>query len=124
MQGATGGGSGDGGIAVGELIAAGGEKNVAGAQGAAIKLVATEGARYTVPNTIRPDKMEDLLTVRFRVGDVYKDSFVSVYFDDERILHNKKRILSPGEMEQIVLRKAQLAEYPDLKTITVKIEKE
>ena len=102
------------------------EQGMQGAMGgdSAIKLVATEGARYTVPNTIRPDKMEDLLTVRFRVGDVYKDSFVSVYFDDERILHNKKRILSPGEMEQIVLRKAQLAEYPDLKTITVKIEKE
>lgn len=124
MQGAMGSGGCDGGIAVGEPIAAGGEKIAASGEGSAIKLVATEGARYTVPNTIRPDKMEDLLTVRFRVGDVYKDSFVSVYFDDERILHNKKRILSPGEMEQIVLRKAQLAEYPDLKTITVKIEKE
>ena len=50
------------------------------------------------------------------------DSYVSVYFDDNRIRHQKKRILAPGEMEQVVLTKKQLAEYPDLKTITVKIE--
>ena len=89
-----------------------------------IELVATEGARYTVPSTINVDRMEDLLTVRFRVGDVYKNSFVSVYFDDERVLHNQKRIIAPGEMEQIILRKSQLLEYKNLKKITVKIEKE
>ena len=89
-----------------------------------IELVATEGARYTVPSTINVDRMDDLLTVRFRVGDVYKDSFVSVYFDDKRVMHNKKRIIAPGEMEQIVLRKTQLTEKAGLKKITVKIEKE
>ena len=89
-----------------------------------IRLEATDGARYTVPCTINKDRMDDLLTVRFRVGDVFKNSFVSVYFDDERVMHNQKRILSPGEMEQIVLRKSQLLEYGDLKKITVKIESE
>ena len=89
-----------------------------------IELVATEGARYTVPSTINVDRMDDLLTVRFRVGDVYKNSFVSVYFDDERVLHNQKRIIAPGEMEQIILRKSQLLEHKNLKKITVKIEKE
>lgn len=89
-----------------------------------IELFATEGARYTVPSTINKDRMGDLLTVRFRVGDVYKNSFVSVYFDDERVMHNEKRILAPGEMEQIILQKKKLDEYPSLKKITVKIEKE
>ena len=89
-----------------------------------IELVATEGARYTVPSTINVSRMDDLLTVRFRVGDVYKNSFVSVYFDDERVMHNQKRIIAPGEMEQIVLRKSQLQEHAGLKKITVKIEKE
>ncbi|MGN0362969.1 MAG: NAD(P)/FAD-dependent oxidoreductase, partial [Bilifractor sp.] len=46
-----------------------------------IALVATDGARYTVPSVIHPDRMEDLLTVRFRVGAVYKQAYVSVYFD-------------------------------------------
>lgn len=89
-----------------------------------VKFVATEGARYTVPSTLDVDRMEDLLTVRFRVGAVYQDSYVSVYFDDERIMHNKKRIMAPGEMEQVILQKKKLAEYPDLKTITIKIEKD
>ncbi len=92
--------------------------------GDVIELVATEGARYTVPCTINKERMDDLLTVRFRVGDVYKNSFVSVYFDDERVMHNEKRILAPGEMEQIILQKKKLDEYPNLKKITVKIEKE
>ncbi|MCR4589275.1 MAG: NAD(P)/FAD-dependent oxidoreductase [Lachnospiraceae bacterium] len=89
-----------------------------------IKLVATEGARYTVPCTLDVDRMDDLLTVRFRVGAVFQDSYVSVYFDDERIMHNQKRIMAPGEMEQVILQKKKLVEYPNLKTITIKIEKE
>lgn len=89
-----------------------------------IEIVATEGARYTVPSTIDVDRMDDKLTVRFRVGAVFKDSYVSVYFDDERVMHNKKRIMAPGEMEQVILLKDKLAEKPGLKKITVKIEKE
>ncbi len=89
-----------------------------------IEIVATEGARYTVPSTINVGRMDDKLTVRFRVGAVYKDSYVSVYFDDERVMHNKKRIMAPGEMEQVILLKDKLAEKPELKKITVKIEAE
>ena len=93
-------------------------------EGSDIKLVATQGARYTVPCTVNVSRMDDNLTVRFRVGAVFKDSFVSVYFDDERVQHRKKRIMAPGEMEQIILQKKKLADYPDLKTITIKIEAE
>ena len=39
-------------------------------------------------------------------------------------MHNKKRIMAPGEMEQIILQKKKIEEYPDLKTITIKIEKD
>ena len=89
-----------------------------------IRIAATQGARYTVPSTINIANMDDLLTVRFRVGAVFKNSFVSVYYDDERVQHQKKRIMAPGEMEQIILQKKKLAGYPDLKTITIKIEQE
>ena len=77
-----------------------------------------------MPATIDAKRMEDLLTVRFRVGDVFKDSYVSVYFDDERVQHRKKQIMAPGEMEQIILQKKDVLAHPELKTITVKIEKE
>ena len=91
--------------------------------GREIALNAESGVRYTVPATIRPALVEDSLIVRFRVGDVYKDAFVSVFFDDTRVQHKKKRVLAPGEMEQVVLTRKQLDAYPELKSITVKIER-
>ena len=87
-----------------------------------IPIVVTEGARYTVPKTMNPERMEDAHTVRFRVGDVYQNCYVSVYFDEERVLHRKRSVVAPGEMEQVVLKKEQLQSYPDLKQITIKIE--
>ena len=89
-----------------------------------IEIKATDGARYTVPTSIHLDNMADLLTVRFRVGNVYKDSYISVYFNDERVQHRKKQVMAPGEMEQIILQKKALQGFEGLKTITVKIEEE
>ena len=81
-----------------------------------------EGVRYTVPSTINPAHLDESLTVRFRVGGVYKNCYVSAYFDEERVIHKKRPVVAPGEMEQIKLTKEQLMKYPNLKTITVKIE--
>lgn len=83
-----------------------------------------EGVRYTVPGTINVASMDEQLTVRFRVGSVYKNCYVSAYFGDERVIHRKRPVVAPGEMEEIKLTKEQLLQYPDLKTITVKIEQE
>ena len=83
-----------------------------------------EGVRYTVPGTINVANMDEQITVRFRVGGVYKNCYVSAYFDDERVIHRKRPVVAPGEMEEIKLTKEQLLQYPDLKTITVKIERE
>lgn len=83
---------------------------------------AESGVRYTVPSTLNPGRMDETLTVRFRVGDVYKNAYVSVYFNDTRISHKKKRVIAPGEMEQIVLKKSELSAFENLQTVTVKIE--
>lgn len=93
-------------------------------EGNEVPIIATDGARYTVPKTINPKRMEENHTVRFRVGDVYRNCYVSVYLNDERIIHRKRPVVAPGEMEQVVLKKEQLETYPDLKEITVKIETE
>lgn len=92
--------------------------------GTQICLEAAEGVRYTVPSTISPSRMEDTQLIRFRVADVYKEVFLKVYFDGTPIISQKKRVLAPGEMEQIRLKKEQLQAYPDLKKITIRIEKE
>ncbi|MBU5249392.1 NAD(P)/FAD-dependent oxidoreductase [Coprococcus comes] len=90
--------------------------------GKEIKMNPVEGVRYTVPGTINVDRMDENLIVRFRVGGVYKNCYISAYFDDERVIHRKRPVVAPGEMEEIKLTKEQLLKYPDLQTITVKIE--
>ncbi len=97
-----------------------GERSAEG--GREIRLNPVGGVRYTVPVSINTARMDENLTVRFRVGAVFKNCYVSAYFDDERVVHRKRQIVAPGEMEEIKLTKAQLLKYPDLKTITVKIE--
>jgi len=98
------------------------EGESASEQGRKIKLRPLEGVRYTVPETINPMRMDEKLTVRFRVGNVYRNCYISVYFDEERVLHRKRQIVAPGEMEEIKLSKEELLKYPNLDTITIKIE--
>lgn len=89
---------------------------------APVVLRAVDGVRYTVPCTIRPECMDDTLIVRFRVGNVYKNCYIGVYFDDEQVLHRKRPVMAPGEMEEIKLEKEKLLLHPELKTITIKVE--
>jgi len=77
-----------------------------------------------VPGHIRPACTGDALTIRFRVGNVYRDHYIAVYLDDKRILHRKKKIMAPGEMEQVILTKKQLDEAADLQTVTICLEAE
>lgn len=88
-------------------------------KGHSVTLKAENGVRYTVPQSIDTEAMADKLTVRFRVADVYKNRSISVYFDGERVSSRKKRVLAPGEMEQVILTKESLEKYTDLKEITI-----
>jgi hypothetical protein len=68
--------------------------------------------------------MGEKLTVRFRVGNVYRDHFVSVYLGDERVQHRKKRVMAPGEMEQVTLKRDDLLAHPDVTQITITLEED
>ncbi len=92
--------------------------------GRGIPVKATGGVRYTVPSFVNPSRVAVPLELRFRVDNVYMDSFISVYFGDVREMHTKKRILTPGEMEKVLLRPEHFAKYPDCREITVKVEAE
>lgn len=89
-----------------------------------VELTARDGVRYTVPQTLDIENMNDKVTVRFRVADVYKDRYISVYYDGVQISKRKKKVLAPGEMEQVVLKKDSFAQYPDLKNIVICTEVE
>ena len=78
------------------------------------------GVRYTVPQYLDPEAMEETVTVRFRVGKPYRDADLAVYLDGRLLRRVHKRILSPGEMEQLTLRRADLTR--DLKQITIQVE--
>ena len=102
-----------------EYVKNGGDKNCDGKE---ISITATGGVRYTVPSTINTAQMDDTVTVRFRVGAVYKNCYIAVYLDDKQLQHRKRPVMAPGEMEQVVLQKKQLIETENPRTITIKIE--
>lgn len=89
-----------------------------------VEIAAEQGVRYTVPQRLDTEHMKDEITVRFRVADVYKDRYISVYYDGERVSHKKKRVLAPGEMEQVIIKKESLSEFPELKKIVICTEVE
>lgn len=89
-----------------------------------IPIQSQQGIRYTVPQSIEVANTKDLVTIRFRVKEVYENHYLSVYYDDTRVLHRRKKVLAPGEMEQIVLKRESFIEYPNLKKITVTTEVE
>lgn len=61
--------------------------------------------RYTVPGTIDPDRMAEEQVVRFRVGEVMQNGSINVWLDDRRMVHKKRRVMTPGEMEQVILKR-------------------
>ena len=81
-------------------------------------------SRYTVPQSLDIRNMREAVTVRFRVADVYQNRYITVYYDDKVISKRKKKVLAPGEMEQVVLKKESFAEYPDLSKITICTEEQ
>lgn len=89
-----------------------------------LKVSVSDGVRYAIPSEISPSNIDKLLDVRFRVGDVYKNAYISVYFDDTRVLHQKKKALLPAEMECIKLTKEHFKNNPDAKNITIRVEME
>lgn len=89
-----------------------------------IELFAENGIGYTVPKIINANNVDSTIEVRFRVRKVFSDSYISVYFDGEREIHKKKKVLAPGEMETVKLSKSMFEKYPNCKNITVKVEGE
>lgn len=87
-----------------------------------IVINAGNGIRYTVPSLIRPAAMEEKQVIRFRVGQVYRNARLAVYLNDKCVMSLKKRVMAPGEMEQVILRRKQLEEEALVTGITIRIE--
>jgi NADPH-dependent 2,4-dienoyl-CoA reductase/sulfur reductase-like enzyme len=82
------------------------------------------GIRYTVPSYIDPHRMAEEQIVRFRVSQTYRNAKLCTYYNDILVKETKKRIMAPGEMEEIKLKKTDISHYEDLNQIRIVIEKE
>lgn len=80
------------------------------------------GVRYTVPALVRPSCVQEKLTLRFRVGNVFKNKKIAVYVGDTCIFTKKRPVMAPGEMETIQLKKSLLEEHPAAEAIRVTLE--
>ena len=83
-------------------------------------MVAGDGIGYTMPQYLDYDNMDGAVKIKFRVNNVYPSRKIAIYADDKCILERKKRVLAPGEMEILKLKKEDID--PNTKQITVKLE--
>lgn len=81
--------------------------------GAEITLKGEHGVRYTVPASICIDRMDEVQIVRFRVGGVYSNARIEVYAGEHKVTELKRRIMAPGEMEQIQIKREELKKLAD-----------
>ncbi len=63
--------------------------------------------RYTVPERIKRIMDQDI-TIRFRVSDVAKNGRITVKVNGKNVYELKRRIMTPGEMESVVLKRSSV----------------
>ena len=82
-----------------------------------IRLEGKNGVRYTVPQTLHRGGAP--ITVRFRVGQPYRNAALCAYAGSTLLKRIPKRILTPGEMESFPLDPAAIPAGADTVTFVV-----
>ena len=90
--------------------------------GSTVSVRTGNGVRYTVPSLIDTERMEPVQTVRFRVGNVYRNCSVEVSAGGKVLSSRKAKVLAPGEMEQVMLKRAELEKLEGLTEIVISIQ--
>lgn len=88
-------------------------KESSSGSGPVIQITNGNGVRYIVPSFVRVGELDSDLVIRFRSVGVYKDSYIDVSIDGVRSIHRRKQIITPGEMEQVILKKDDLLNVAD-----------
>ncbi len=88
-------------------------KTSSSGSGPVIQITNGNGVRYTVPSFVRVGELDSDLVIRFRSVGVYKDSYIDVSIDGVRSIHRRNQIITPGEMEQVILKKDDLLNVAD-----------
>jgi len=80
--------------------------------------------RYTVPQYLESTESEKNTSIMFRSTDVYKDVYIEVYSNGERIKTMKKKVVRPGEMQVVELTPEQLSKVQDNLTVSIELPQE
>ncbi|HAZ37431.1 MAG TPA: pyridine nucleotide-disulfide oxidoreductase [Clostridiaceae bacterium] len=70
-----------------------------------ISTLGENGIRYVVPQKINPDNVDDSVNFFMRVDNVYKNVFIEVLSEGKTVLKVKRPVVSPGEMENIKIKR-------------------
>ena len=81
----------------------------------------TNGVRYIVPQRINKETDKDV-KLYFRVGQVFKNVKLVVKCGDEVIMSKNKKMMTPGEMENVLIKLDTVKSLPADSTLTVTIE--
>ena len=82
------------------------------------------GIRYTIPCSVDPQHVGRWLKFRFRVGEVMTNRKVVLYLDDRAVITKKRRVMAPGEMEELVLTKKALDEHAGFRSLAIRVEED
>ncbi|MCB9498909.1 MAG: FAD-dependent oxidoreductase [Bacillales bacterium] len=84
-----------------------------------IEIKAEDGVRYVVPEFILKNNDASEMTLKMRVGNVYRKTKIVVEADGEVIHSKPKQIVTPGEMETIPLKSDEVLKLRNAKEIKV-----
>lgn len=85
------------------------------------KIINGENVRYTVPRYIKKSEELDNIVIRFRVGNLLKNKYIIVKYNGEEVRRIKKRVLAPSQMEQVMLKRSDLAKIKNLEEIEISV---
>lgn len=88
-----------------------------------INIVSGAGIKYSSPNIINIENIDQHANIALRPDNLYKNVYLSVYFDDKKVMNNYKDLLKPGKLEIIRIPQILINKYANLKNITLKIDK-
>ena len=84
-----------------------------------LAIINGDGVGYTIPQFIRPFRIENSIDVFFRVQKPFGKSRILVMSEDKQIAVFSREHMSPGEMEMIQLSRAVLNSCEDMLTVIV-----
>jgi len=78
--------------------------------------------RYVVPHFVNGASEVQDTQFKFRATQIFEDSRVVIYFDDEKVYQKRFRIITPAELEMVILKADVMEKVKDASKVTVKIE--